>query len=207
MVIILFNLAYEYRINHLCAFFSQVPEEYISRELFDTVQVYIITKPELQNKLITVYVVNPVTTEISVVQAHVLHAVFGFQDCDGKEVNRLSRVHRAQKVQPKRAAVQPGPGLRCPVQHVCPGAHRQEAVWLPHHSGGGRLRLARGPAEGLLRWPRGECVLPSVCSWRVDLSQTRRASRNSYPSCPPCWKNSTPTEPAPYRSVRLSLTF
>lgn len=35
---------------------SQVPEEYISRELFDTVQVYIITKPELQNKLITVYV-------------------------------------------------------------------------------------------------------------------------------------------------------
>ena len=34
----------------------QVPEEYISRELFDTVQVYIITKPELQNKLITVYV-------------------------------------------------------------------------------------------------------------------------------------------------------
>ena len=34
----------------------QVPEDYISRELFDTVQVYIITKPELQNKLITVYV-------------------------------------------------------------------------------------------------------------------------------------------------------
>ncbi|XP_029006957.1 GATOR complex protein NPRL2 isoform X2 [Betta splendens] len=32
----------------------QVPEEYISRELFDNVQVYIITKPELQNKLITV---------------------------------------------------------------------------------------------------------------------------------------------------------
>ncbi|XP_005992726.1 GATOR complex protein NPRL2 isoform X2 [Latimeria chalumnae] len=32
----------------------QVPEEYISRELFDTVQVYVITKPELQNKLITV---------------------------------------------------------------------------------------------------------------------------------------------------------
>ncbi|XP_071983512.1 GATOR1 complex protein NPRL2 [Engystomops pustulosus] len=32
----------------------QVPEEYISRELFDTVQVYIITKHELQNKLITV---------------------------------------------------------------------------------------------------------------------------------------------------------
>lgn len=36
----------------------QVPEEYISRELFDTVQVYIITKPELQNKLITVYVIQ-----------------------------------------------------------------------------------------------------------------------------------------------------
>jgi hypothetical protein len=33
---------------------SQVPEDFISRELFDTVQVYIITKPELQNKLITV---------------------------------------------------------------------------------------------------------------------------------------------------------
>ncbi|XP_070947863.1 GATOR1 complex protein NPRL2 isoform X4 [Macaca nemestrina] len=31
-----------------------VPEDFISRELFDTVQVYIITKPELQNKLITV---------------------------------------------------------------------------------------------------------------------------------------------------------
>lgn len=42
----------------ICVFSSQVPEEYISRELFDTVQVYIITKPELQNKLITVYVVN-----------------------------------------------------------------------------------------------------------------------------------------------------
>lgn len=40
---------------------SQVPEEYISRELFDTVQVYIITKPELQNKLITVYVVNDIS--------------------------------------------------------------------------------------------------------------------------------------------------
>lgn len=38
----------------------QVPEEYISRELFDTVQVYIITKPELQNKLITVYVITHV---------------------------------------------------------------------------------------------------------------------------------------------------
>ncbi|XP_074054130.1 GATOR1 complex protein NPRL2 isoform X1 [Macrotis lagotis] len=32
----------------------QVPEDFISRELFDTVQVYVITKPELQNKLITV---------------------------------------------------------------------------------------------------------------------------------------------------------
>lgn len=46
-----------------CIFISvsfswQVPEEYISRELFDTVQVYIITKPELQNKLITVYVIQ-----------------------------------------------------------------------------------------------------------------------------------------------------
>ncbi|XP_047303268.1 GATOR1 complex protein NPRL2 isoform X4 [Homo sapiens] len=33
---------------------QKVPEDFISRELFDTVQVYIITKPELQNKLITV---------------------------------------------------------------------------------------------------------------------------------------------------------
>uniref|UniRef100_UPI00358EAD07 GATOR1 complex protein NPRL2 isoform X1 n=1 Tax=Myxine glutinosa TaxID=7769 RepID=UPI00358EAD07 len=32
----------------------QVPEDYLSRELFDMVHVYIITKPELQNKLITV---------------------------------------------------------------------------------------------------------------------------------------------------------
>lgn len=32
----------------------QVPEDFISRELFDTIQVYVITKPELQNKLITV---------------------------------------------------------------------------------------------------------------------------------------------------------
>lgn len=44
----------------MCAVLLQVPEEYISRELFDTVQVYIITKPELQNKLITVYVINHV---------------------------------------------------------------------------------------------------------------------------------------------------
>lgn len=42
----------------LTGHFLQVPEEYISRELFDTVQVYIITKPELQNKLITVYVIQ-----------------------------------------------------------------------------------------------------------------------------------------------------
>uniref|UniRef100_A0A8C4J9U2 Uncharacterized protein n=1 Tax=Dromaius novaehollandiae TaxID=8790 RepID=A0A8C4J9U2_DRONO len=32
----------------------RVPEDFISRELFDTIQVYVITKPELQNKLITV---------------------------------------------------------------------------------------------------------------------------------------------------------
>ncbi|XP_022101188.1 GATOR complex protein NPRL2-like isoform X2 [Acanthaster planci] len=32
----------------------QVPEEYVSRELFDTLHVYIITKPELQNRLITI---------------------------------------------------------------------------------------------------------------------------------------------------------
>ncbi|XP_071810529.1 GATOR1 complex protein NPRL2-like [Asterias amurensis] len=32
----------------------QVPEDFVSRELFDTLHVYIITKPELQNKLITI---------------------------------------------------------------------------------------------------------------------------------------------------------
>lgn len=47
---LLFSISY--------VFSWQVPEEYISRELFDTVQVYIITKPELQNKLITVYVIK-----------------------------------------------------------------------------------------------------------------------------------------------------
>ncbi|KAI2529799.1 NPRL2 isoform 12 [Pan troglodytes] len=59
----------------------QVPEDFISRELFDTVQVYIITKPELQNKLITVY---------------------------GKEADRLSCVHRTQEVQPQCSPLQPG---------------------------------------------------------------------------------------------------
>uniref|UniRef100_A0AC11EU12 NPR2 like, GATOR1 complex subunit n=1 Tax=Ovis aries TaxID=9940 RepID=A0AC11EU12_SHEEP len=39
--------------NSICKS-QEVPEDFISRELFDTVQVYIITKPELQNKLITV---------------------------------------------------------------------------------------------------------------------------------------------------------
>lgn len=55
-------------------FSSQVPEEYISRELFDTVQVYIITKPELQNKLITVYVVNQICliiNEISMIHIYI----------------------------------------------------------------------------------------------------------------------------------------
>lgn len=78
---------------------SQVPEEYISRELFDTVQVYIITKPELQNKLITVYVVNSrvllLMKSLFVTHAYLLHTMFYFQHCYGKEVNRLSRVHRA----------------------------------------------------------------------------------------------------------------
>lgn len=46
----------------MCVLSVQVPEEYISRELFDTVQVYIITKPELQNKLITVYVIKSITS-------------------------------------------------------------------------------------------------------------------------------------------------
>lgn len=53
-------LGVSYRLHFIMRIHSvlpwQVPEEYISRELFDTVQVYIITKPELQNKLITVYV-------------------------------------------------------------------------------------------------------------------------------------------------------
>lgn len=50
LILVLFSVSY--------VFCWQVPEEYISRELFDTVQVYIITKPELQNKLITVYVIK-----------------------------------------------------------------------------------------------------------------------------------------------------
>ncbi|XP_013407507.1 GATOR complex protein NPRL2 [Lingula anatina] len=32
----------------------QVPEDYLSKEAFDTVHVYIITKPQLQNRLITI---------------------------------------------------------------------------------------------------------------------------------------------------------
>lgn len=40
-------------------------------------------------------------------------------------------------------------------------------------------------------------------SWRAALSQMRRASRNCYPLCRPCWKNLTPREPAPYRLVVL----
>lgn len=43
------------------------------------------------------------------------------------------------------------------------------------------------------------------CSSRVDLSQMRRASRNFYPSCQPCWKNLTPREPAPYQLVLLQF--
>lgn len=60
---------------------SQVPEEYISRELFDTVQVYIITKPELQNKLITVYVVNHILLlmkSLFVIHAYILYTMFHF---------------------------------------------------------------------------------------------------------------------------------
>lgn len=52
-------------VNQSFVLSSQVPEEYISRELFDTVQVYIITKPELQNKLITVYVFNHICLVIN----------------------------------------------------------------------------------------------------------------------------------------------
>lgn len=37
------------------------------------------------------------------------------------------------------------------------------------------------------------------CSWKVVSSQTKRASRNFYPSCRPCWKNSMPQEPALYQ--------
>lgn len=62
--------------------YSQVPEEYISRELFDTVQVYIITKPELQNKLITVYVVNLICLIINEISLYdpclYLHTMFYF---------------------------------------------------------------------------------------------------------------------------------
>lgn len=72
----------------MCAVLLQVPEEYISRELFDTVQVYIITKPELQNKLITVYVINHVClNELSflVISAYV-HIFFYFSTAMGKKL-------------------------------------------------------------------------------------------------------------------------
>lgn len=36
------------------------------------------------------------------------------------------------------------------------------------------------------------------CSWRVASYPMRRASRNFYRSCRPCWKNLMPQEPAPY---------
>ena len=38
----------------LCHFKLQVPEDFISKESFDCVAVYVITKPELQSMLITV---------------------------------------------------------------------------------------------------------------------------------------------------------
>ncbi|KAE8611955.1 hypothetical protein XENTR_v10012646 [Xenopus tropicalis] len=44
----------EFHPTHGTKITYQVPEEYIFRELFDSVHVYIITKHELQNKLITV---------------------------------------------------------------------------------------------------------------------------------------------------------
>lgn len=43
------------------------------------------------------------------------------------------------------------------------------------------------------------------CSWRVALYSMRRASRNFYPLCRPCWKNSMPQEPAHYQSVLFHI--
>ncbi|KAG8128337.1 hypothetical protein E2320_015191 [Naja naja] len=67
----------------------QVPEDFISRELFDTVQVYIITKPELQNKLITVTAMEkkligcPVCIEHKKYTRNALHFNLGFV-CDAR---------------------------------------------------------------------------------------------------------------------------
>ncbi len=76
-------------------FDSKVPEEYISRELFDTVQVYIITKPELQNKLITVYVLNFTSSHCYIVVfvfALYLNRLYAYT-CAFKNTSLYVRIH------------------------------------------------------------------------------------------------------------------
>uniref|UniRef100_A0A8C6YSF5 NPRL2 n=1 Tax=Nothoprocta perdicaria TaxID=30464 RepID=A0A8C6YSF5_NOTPE len=147
-----------------CVFFSefhptlgpkityQVPEDFISRELFDTIQVYVITKPELQNKLIT--------------------------DRHGEEAHRLPGVHRAQEVQPQRAALQPGLRVRRARQGLRPRAHRQEAGRVPHH--------ARGiPAPGPTRRPVAPGPpptppLPPAAGERLHLQRGEQAEAGAH---------------------------
>ncbi|XP_010559883.1 PREDICTED: nitrogen permease regulator 2-like protein isoform X1 [Haliaeetus leucocephalus] len=59
-----------------------------------------------------------------------------YQDGHGEEADRLPRVYRAQEVQPKCSALQPGLCVRCQSQGLCAGAHSEEAGWLPYHPRG-----------------------------------------------------------------------
>lgn len=56
------------------------------------------------------------------------------------------------------------------------------------------------------KWLCCKIFLPLLCcSWRVALYSMRRASRNFYPLCRPCWKNSMPQEPAHYQLVLFRI--
>ncbi|NXA33337.1 NPRL2 protein, partial [Eudromia elegans] len=124
-----------------CVFFSefhptlgpkityQVPEDFISRELFDTIQVYVITKPELQNKLITVTAMEkkligcPVCIEHKKYSRNALLFNLGFV-CDARAkacalepiVKKLAGYLTTLEVPPAPRAPGPAPGRR--------GAHR-----------------------------------------------------------------------------------
>ncbi|KAM9182560.1 GATOR1 complex protein NPRL2 isoform 1-T1 [Mergus octosetaceus] len=122
-----------------CVFFSefhptlgpkityQVPEDFISRELFDTVQVFVITKPELQNKLITVTAMEkkligcPVCIEHKKYSRNALLFNLGFV-CDARAkacalepiVKKLAGYLTTLEVSPRAPPPQPAP--RCPGQ-------------------------------------------------------------------------------------------